>query len=300
MKKIAIIDIGTNSFILLIAEITNGNYNVLNQYFEIPRLGANLMLDGTISEESLTSGVISLKKFRKIIENEKVDIVLPIATAVLREAKNNNEVKKVLDNIIGTEIKVISGTQEAEFSFLGAINTNDDCFVIDVGGGSTEIIFGENKQIKFSQSFPIGAAKLKSKFSNHIGKIDKIEKSVNYLKEIFNLNCKIPQKFRLIGVGGTITTLAYILNNLSKYDPNSINGTLLSYEQNKLLFEKLREIDAIELSKKYNIHPKRADILTSGQLIYLVLQEYFKFADVEVSTLGLRFGILKKYIIENS
>ncbi len=198
------------------------------------------------------------------------------------------------------EIEVISGKQEAEFSFMGAVNTNDECIIIDVGGGSTEIIFGHNQQIQFSQSFQIGAAKLKSKFFNTQIDAGSIEKSIKYIKSMINLDFEFPKNSKLIGVGGTITTLAHIISGLNAYDSGLINNTIIDYTRNKTLFEELINLESIQISSKYNVHPKRADILTSGQLIYLVLQELFNFADIQVSTQGLRFGILKKYIQENS
>ena len=298
--KIAVIDIGTNSFILLIAEIKNKEFKVLNQYFEIPRLGANLTVDNTIDQESINYAIQSLHNFKKIIDEHKIDVVIPVATAVLREAKNNLQVKELLSKVIGVDIEVISGKQEAEFSFMGAVSTNDECIIIDVGGGSTEIIFGYDQQIQFSESFPIGAAKLKSKFFHTQINSGSIEKSIKYIKSMLNIDFEFPKNSKLIGVGGTITTLAHIISGLNAYDSCLINNTIISYQRNKTLFEELFKLESMQISNKYNIHPKRADILTSGQLIYLVLQELFNFADIKVSTQGLRFGILKKYIQENS
>lgn len=298
--KIAVLDIGTNSFILLIAEIKNKEFEVLNQYFEIPRLGANLTVDNTIDQESINHAIQCLNKFKKIIDEQKIDVVIPVATAVLREAKNNLQVKELLSKVLGVDIEVISGKQEAEFSFKGAVNTNDECIIIDVGGGSTEIIFGHDQQIQFSKSFPIGAAKLRSKFFNTQIDAGSIEKSINYIKSMINIDFEFPKNSKLIGVGGTITTLAHIISGLNAYDSSLINNTIISYQRNKTLFEELIKFESSQISSKYNIHPKRADILTSGQLIYLVLQELFNFADIQISTQGLRFGILKKYILENS
>lgn len=298
--KLAIIDIGTNSFILLIAEVCNGNYKVLNQYFELPRLGANLSIDNTIDPISINNAIQSLSKFRKIIEEHSIDVVIPVSTAVLREAENSFQVKELLNETLGVNIDVISGEQEAEFSFLGAISTNDEVVVIDVGGGSTEIIFGHNQQIQYRQSFPIGAAKLKTMFFKTQIEPNNITESLNYIKSTIKINQKFFKNSRLIGVGGTITTLAYIANGLKVYEPDLINHTILSFKNNKTLFDELIKLNPNDISNKYNIHPKRADILTSGQLIILVLQELFNLADIQVSTQGLRFGILKKYLRENS
>ncbi len=298
--KIAVIDIGSNSFILLIAEVKNQSFEVINQYFEIPRLGANLMIDGSISSESISNAIDSLVKFRQIIEKNQVDIVIPIATAVLREASNKDEVRQILSKVLGFDIKVISGEQEALYSFWGAVDNNEISLVVDVGGGSTEIIYGNTDRIEFLKSFPIGATKLKSQFFIDSFNSKAINEATNYLKSIFRFDYEFPTNISFIGVGGTITTLAYILNNLQNYDPSAIQNTIINYTQNQSLFYNLIKLSPKELSEKYKIHPRRSDILTSGQLIYLTLQEQFNKTVIKVSTQGLRFGILKKYFKENS
>jgi len=298
--KIAVIDIGSNSFILLIAEIKNQIFEVINQYFEIPRLGANLMIDGSISSESISNAIDSLVKFRQIIEKNQVDIVIPIATAVLREASNKDEVRQILSKVLGFDIKVISGEQEALYSFWGAVDNNEISLVVDVGGGSTEIIYGNIDRIEFLKSFPIGATKLKSQFFLDSFNSKVINEATNYLKSIFRFDYEFPTNISFIGVGGTITTLAYILNNLQNYDPGAIQNTIINYTQNKTLFYNLIKFSPNEIAEKYKIHPHRADVLTSGQLIYLTLQEQFNKTVIKVSTQGLRCGILKKYLKENS
>lgn len=298
--KIAVVDIGSNSFILLIAEIQNQSFNVINQYFEIPRLGANFTIDGTISKDSLSNAIDSLKKFRKIIEDNQVDVVIPVATAVLREATNKDDVKELLSQVLGHQILVISGEEEARFSFWGAVDNNENSLVVDVGGGSTEIIFGNLDQIYFLRSYPIGAAKLKSKLFDKTINPTKVKEATNFLKSVFRFDYDFPSYVNFVGVGGTITTLAYILNHLPNFDPDAIQNTTISYEQNISLFNELIKFSPNQLAKKFKIHPRRADILIPGQLIYIILQEIFGKIYIKVSTRGLRFEILKKYLKENS
>lgn len=296
-KKIAIIDIGTNSFILLIATIENTEIKDIQQFFRIPRLGENLALDGTISNSSIQKAKQALYEFKQIIYTTQVDEVYPVATAVLREANNKESAKQELEEAIGCEIKILTGDEEARYSFIGAAPQNGKCIVIDVGGGSTEIIFGQDQKITFSQSFPIGATKIKTLFFNDQIDQTKIELAKRHIKEIINSEPFHESNYeKLIGVGGTITTLAKISQNLETYDAEKINDHIISFHRNIEIFQSLIKMNSLEISEKFKINLHRADILTSGQIIYIVLQEIFKHQPIYVSINGLRFGILKDFL----
>lgn len=297
--KIAVIDIGTNSFILMFAKVVGDDIEVLNQYFEIPQLGDNLMVDNTISYKAIDNAKVVLKKFREIIENDKVDKVLPIATAVLRQAENSKQVRKILSEVLGYEIKVISGDEEARLSYLGAINSDQNANVIDIGGGSSEIISGKNGNIIYTKSTPIGAVKLQQRFFPYF-KYDliSIDQAIDYIESFLINFDKHPIDFsnELVGVGGTITTLAHILSGEKAYNPDLIHNYQLEYQRNLDLFSELISYSPEGLSKKYNINIKRARILPAGHLILIALQEFFDTKPLRVSTYGLRYGILKNFI----
>lgn len=297
--KIAIIDIGTNSFILMIAKVTGYEFEVLHQYFEIPQLGDNLIVDNTISHKAIDNAIIVLKKFRDIIENDKVDVVLPVATAVLRQAENRDQVCKQLSEVLGSNIKVASGDEEARLSYLGAIKINESANLLDIGGGSSEITSGKKGKIIYTKSTPIGAVKIQQRFFP-FNKYDlvAIDQALDYIETFLSNIDKETIDFtnELVGVGGTITTLAHILSGEKAYNSDLIHNYSLEYQRNLDLFAELSSYSPEGLSKKYGINIKRARILPAGQLILIALQEFFERKPLRVSTCGLRFGILKNYI----
>ncbi len=297
--KIAVIDIGTNSFILMIAKVTGNEFEVLHQYFEIPQLGDNLMIDNTISPQAIDNAIIVLKKFREIIENDKVDDVLPVATAVLRQAENRRQVQNILSEILGHEIKVISGDEEARLSYLGAIKANQNANVIDIGGGSTEVISGKDGNIIYTKSTPIGAVKIQQRFFPY-NKYDlvAINQALDYIRSFLSNIDKETIEFtnELVGVGGTITTLAHILTGNKVYNRDLIHNYRLDYQRNLDLFSELTAYSPEKLAEQFGINPKRAKVLPAGQLILIAMQEFFEKKPLQVSTYGLRYGIIKNYI----
>jgi len=298
--KVAAIDIGTNSFILLIAEIINGKIIPIVEEFAIPRLGENIAHTHLISHDAIERSIEVLKHFKKIIDDNKVQNVYPIGTAVLREAKNSNIVASLLSEILNVPVKIISGEEESELSFIGAISNFKDeqeiLTTIDIGGGSTELVIGSKEKIIDRISIPIGASKIKELFfSNDQYSDDFIESANSFIdKNLGNLDNFFSNK--LVGIGGTITTLAFILSGINTYDDNIINGFQLAFNDNYLLFQKLINFTPFELAKRFNIDLKRADILLSGQLILIKIQEKLKKKNIQVSSKGLRFGVIEKYL----
>lgn len=300
--KIASLDIGTNSFILLIAEIVDGAIIPIHQEFEIPRLGENLAKNHLISNDAIIRSVEVLNKFKIILQKYNPEIILPIATAVLRDSGNAEEVQRILSDTLGKRINVICGEEEASYSFWGIMNTlKSDSLnysTIDIGGGSTEIISGNVSKINFSVSLPIGAAKLRDLFFNNDTyddiQIEKCRQNIN--STLAKLNSANINTDKVIGVGGTITTLAFIKSNSEKYDSEMIDNIILNLDDLSHIFNKIRRQSPEEISQTYNIHRLRADILLPGLMILEQMMNKIEITELSVSSRGLRFGIIRNYL----
>ncbi|HPD33140.1 MAG TPA: hypothetical protein PKV40_02195 [Candidatus Kapabacteria bacterium] len=299
--RIASLDIGTNSFLMLIAQIENSNIIPICDEIAIPQLGTDLTTNDIITEKSLKRGEEALKKFRKIIDNYNVDIVIANATEIFRRAKNSYEIINKLSQRIGAKINIISPEREAYLSFLGAIPDNRLWTVVDIGGGSTEIITGKENEIFYNISLPIGSLILKNQFfQNNIPSEKEILNAKENINVIINKNINEFPQSNFIGIGGTITTLAMIALGMKEFVPQLIDNYIFKYEKNLAQTEQLSKMSAEEIATQFNIHSKRAEILFAGALIFLLIQEKFGKSDFYISSKGLRYGAIKDFLIENS
>ena len=166
---VASIDIGTNTILLLIAEVNleTGNIKTVENSYRIPRIGKGLLLGNPMPDENVKRMFTVVSEYSEIIKKHKCEKVLVTGTNALRIAINTPSIIRKLKEKFGYELNVISGKEEAKLSFLGATNSyneNKNLLVIDIGGGSTEIILGKGREIHFSKSYPVGVVTLTEKF----------------------------------------------------------------------------------------------------------------------------------------
>lgn len=300
--RIASIDIGTNTILMLIVEsIGNSEFQILNQQFSTPRLGEGVDKNGIISQNAIDRALEVLSNYKKICNDYKVDVIKAVGTSALRDAKNSSEVLKIFKSILNYDVEVISGENEAYLSFIGSVNSTKRSLLIDIGGGSTELIIGENNQIQNRISLQIGAVRITEKFFKNIYPINDnfYNDAINYIKEQLN-NFKIDSKIEFIySVAGTPCSIATALKGIPDYEVDKVDGEKIYIEDIQNILNKFKLMNPNEISEKYLINPKRADIIAAGTLIlYLILQQYNLNYTI-VSSKGLRFGIIKDFLIKN-
>lgn len=300
--RIASIDIGTNTILMLIVEsIGNLEFHILNQQFSTPRLGEGVDKNGIISQNAIDRALEVLINYKKICNDYKVDVIKAVGTSALRDAKNSSEVLKIFKSILNYDVEVISGENEAYLSFIGSVNSTKRSLLIDIGGGSTELIIGENNQIQNRISLQIGAVRITEKFFKNIYPINDnfYNDAINYIKEQLN-NFKIDSKIEFIySVAGTPCSIATALKGIPDYEVDKVDGEKIYIEDIQNILNKFKLMNPNEISEKYLINPKRADIIAAGTLIlYLILQQYNLNYTI-VSSKGLRFGIIKDFLIKN-
>lgn len=298
-KLRAIIDIGTNSVRLFIAELYNGYINKKYlKLMEITRLGEDVDKNGFLKDEAIERTVNVLKNYKNIIDNYKITNIKVCATSATRDSSNKdifiNKVKKETD----LNIECISGEQEGTYCFngiLSEIDNNKKFIAIDIGGGSTEIIIGNKENIEFIKSFNFGSVRLKEKFfknENYKENIAKMEKFVYNMLNETELKHINFDEYELIGVAGTVTTQVSVLKRLKEYDTNEIHNYLLTIdeiEKNLNLFMS-KSID--ERKEIIGLHPKRAEVIVSGTLILKILLKYFNKRVILVSENDILEGIM--------
>ena len=292
--RIAGIDIGTNTILMVIGEkYQTGELKFIRNEHSIARLGEGVDKTHLIKPEAIERAKIILTEYKNICDKNNVKYVSASGTSALRDAQNREEVINELSSFIGTEIKVITGEEEARLSYLGTIEDDKLYTVVDIGGGSTEFITGENKIIKTRHSISIGAVRLTERyFKQQPAGISDFQKAETYIIESLNKIKKEDYNGELIGVAGTPTTLAAVAQGITKFEKGKVHNFILNYETINNIFNNLKVLTIEGIKGINGIHPDRADIITAGTLILKSIMNFYGIDVIRVSTRGLRYGIL--------
>ncbi len=301
--NIASIDIGTNTILLLIAKIVNNNdiMPLLNVY-RMPRIGEGLINSGLIKEEKINLMIDVLNEYKEICKKYNCDKIILFATQAMRAAKNNTDIiKKVLDNT-GLSIEIIPGQTEAQLSFNGAVaafkSVNSNKVVIDIGGGSTEIIYGNSEKIIYSNSFKFGVVTLTESL---LTEIPYSEFQIKDLYNYVNANCVIPfsteQSTSVIAISGTPTSLSCMKQLVFKYSDEVVENTTLDKDELDKLINDLSILTPQQALAKYGqVLVGRSDVILAGAIILQIIREKLNASKIIVSTQGLRHGIIYNYL----
>lgn len=299
MKK-ASIDIGSNTILLLVAEVEN--QKIITQFEDESRvtsLGKNLDINEEFLEESMNSSFKALSEYKKIIEKYDIPIsdVIVTATEASRVAKNASQFFKRIKKELGFSIQVISGAGEAFYTAFGvvkgsSINT-DKVIVMDIGGASTELIKIQISPFKILESVSLPVGSVRATDWLYEGKFD-VE-----LERIFS-KFDISPYFTnyLICVAGSMTSLGAMIKGLKEFDANNVHGLNVSMN-NFLKFNKNLQSQSVdEIQKDYPFLEKRAPYIKGGALLGQLIGEKLTVEKFEVSTLGLRYGTILKGAID--
>lgn len=289
-SRIAVLDIGTNTCLMLIAEMKDGKPNAVLDLLESPRLGEGIKQTGIISPEAMKRAAKVIKNYNKIAHKNKVDRVFAFGTSPFRDAKNVDEVLDYFYKKVDLEVEVFSGESEARFGFYGAVFDlpQKDFAVIDIGGGSTEVSFFDNNEFSFT-SVDFGSVKGKEMFFS--GQQD-INKAEEYISSIWKgISKDIIDGKSLVGLAGTPTVLAAMSKGLPDFDENKIHGTTLSLSEVNDFTDKLLSMSEKDILKLGSIMSGREDIVKPGAMILRGFMNNFGFDEIIVSTKGARYGV---------
>jgi exopolyphosphatase/guanosine-5'-triphosphate,3'-diphosphate pyrophosphatase len=292
--RLAAIDIGTNTILMVIGEKNHdGTLSFIRNEHSIARLGENVSKTKVIKYEAVERAKKVLLNYKRICDDCNVIRISAAGTSALRDAVNRYDVIEELSTIIGTEIKVIPGEEEARLSFIGTIENDRPSIVLDIGGGSTEFIYGENQNVIYRHSLNIGAVRITEKFfKTQPTTENSIHEAESFIIESLNNIDSTTFKGELIGVAGTPTTLAAMTQELTKFEKEKVHNFILEFNTINKIFNKIKTLTVEEIKSLKGIHPERADIITAGTLIIISVMKYFRIDKCTVSTRGLRYGIL--------
>ncbi len=298
MKK-AVIENGTNSTRMLIGEIEEEEINVIKKELITTRLGEGVDSSKHLKNEAMKRGLEALREFKKVIDNYNIKTVKLVGTSALRDVKNVEEFIEKVNTQIGYKLEVISGKKEAELIYKGVTQDLEfnDYIIIDIGGGSTEFIWKKRDDEEINmKSVDIGAVRLTERFidkkENSLGRnvVNDISTYVNKTlsKKIDNL----PGINNLIGVGGTITTMASIMLKLEKYNPEAIHNYILKYADINKVMNILRKLTIKRRGKIKGLNPDRADIIVPGIIILLETMKTLRNLNLRVSDYDILHGLV--------
>lgn len=287
------IDIGSNSIRLIIAEVENNKIkNIIYQEKATTKLAANINKTGILQEEPFNKSINVLAGFRKALNKYNVEKIKTVATSAVREAANGKEFINAAKNS-GIEISIISGKEEGMLEYLGVCSGFDagrQPLILDVGGGSSEIIYMQDNNELHTESHKIGVVKMADMFDFQKSSTEILEKCSAYIKEFFK-DVTIPNNIQnFIATAGTATTLAAIDMEMTEYDYNKVNGYKITKEK---VIEILNKVYSTPYNKRLEIKGMdkgREDLIIPGILIILEILKKTNLNIITVSDFGLREG----------
>jgi exopolyphosphatase / guanosine-5'-triphosphate,3'-diphosphate pyrophosphatase len=296
----AVVDIGTNSTRLFIAEVCDGRIReVLERRTEITRLGAGVDADGRLSEEAMERVFAVLDTHRALIDRHRVTDAVAALTSAVRDAANGEEFAAAVRSRWGLEPHVLSGDEEARLTFLGATSERDPSdrtpiLVIDIGGGSTEFVIGTGREMQFHVSNQAGVVRQTERFLHSDPPTGpELEALARDVRKI--LRAGVPEERRravqhAIAVAGTATSMASIAQELEPYDPDKVEGYVVTVSECRRICERLAGLTLAERREVRGLHPDRAPTIVAGAIILLETLALFGRDAVEVSEHDILIG----------
>jgi exopolyphosphatase/guanosine-5'-triphosphate,3'-diphosphate pyrophosphatase len=299
MTRVAVVDIGTNSTRLLVADVaSSGTVSTLVRRSTVTRLGAGVDASGSLSAEAIDRVFRTLEDYSEEIASHDCVANLAVLTSAVRDAANGPEFAERIRHDFSLDARVLAGEEEAQLTFLGAMHdresSSEPTVVVDIGGGSTEFIVGHDSIAGFHVSLPAGVVRMSER---HIRTDPPAPAELQHLahdvREVFLAGLPPAQRApvtRGIAVAGTATSAASIAQELDPYDPARVQGYPLELATVELLLARLADMDEAQRRSVVGLHPDRAPTIVAGMILLAEALRAFELDCVEVSEHDILFG----------
>jgi len=294
----ASIDLGTNTCLMLIAEVESGYAKkVLGDYARIVRLGEGVDKTRCLRPDAIERTLMCLDEYMQIISKAGIlpgDVVC-VATSQARDAENGGDFFLRVEAEWGFRFRVISGKDEARLSFIGSLlpgMEQSNHAVVDIGGGSTEFVTAKEDRsidlgsVRFTERYLKSDPVIDEEFSICLDQID------NELEGLIDWRSSLPSDMQMLAVAGTATTLASWHLGQEAFNANEVEKVRLTDGNLRQMVEDLKRMTIAERRDQVGIEPKRADVLLAGAMIMWRTMEKLKFYTCNISSRGLRYGVL--------
>lgn len=314
--RVATIDIGTNTVLLLIAERRDeGELVAVEEHATITRLGQGVDETKRLAPEAIARTTECLDRYAEIVRAAGVDRVAVVGTSAMRDAGGGEEIRAHVRQRFGVEARTISGDEEARLTFAGALSglpraqTEGEVLVFDIGGGSTEVVIGRpaedgQRVLGFAASFDVGSVRLTERHVHHDPPLPAEIAAVRAAaRDVFagvprpgprNANESATAANAPVGIAGTVTTLAAVALGLAKYDATRVHGLELPVARLEEVVAALAAKPLEERKKTVGLEPKRADVIVAGSLLALAFLDRVAAAALTVSDRGVRWGLAEE------
>lgn len=304
----ASVDIGTNTVLLLVAEKSGGKLKLLHEEQRMPRLGKRVDANKNLHEESMKRVIHSLKEYHRLLADNFPAIVNPpivTATSAVRDAPNKGHFLRAVEDTTGWRVKVLSGEDEAQTTYRGALSVLNPellqgrhTLVLDIGGGSTEFALGESGRLLAAQSLDMGSVRYTERyFRSQIPTEEEMVQVADAAQVLMqNLSGHLEtgrENLLMVGVAGTITSIAAIEAGLSYYEANRLNGMILPYSAVQKYRRRFESLSPSTIEKEYaSFLTGRGEVITAGLIILEEAMAFYNKRELIVSTGGIRHGSL--------
>jgi exopolyphosphatase/guanosine-5'-triphosphate,3'-diphosphate pyrophosphatase len=295
VRRVAVVDLGTNSTRLLVADVADGAVNEVDRRLTITRLGEGVDARRLLLPTAVARVRNALSDYRRALEQQAAERTLAFATSAVRDAENGEAFLGEIEWSYGFVTRLLSGHEEALMTFRGVAagrSLEDDTLVLDVGGGSTELIVGGPGGVSFHESLDLGCVRLKERFlaSDPPGG-DELAVCSDFVRA--TLGEHVPAEVRparAIGVAGTVTTLATLDLDLAEEDPEVVHGHRMTAEWIAAETERLAALPLARLRELRGLHPDRAPVIVAGAVVVHETLAHFGLGSLEASEHDIMHG----------
>ncbi len=295
--RVAVVDMGSNSTRLLVADVEDGEISELERHSTVTRLGRGVDTSRKLSADAIEDVCDTVADYLALVESHAPAHLVAIATSAVRDAENSGAFIGELRERFALDARTLSGDDEARLTYQGACHGRsvaEETLVVDIGGGSTELVVGSGPEVSFHASLNAGTVRHTERHISHDpAEQTELETLANDVRSLID-GCLRGSDFALarkgIGVAGTPTSLAAIDQVLDPYDPDAVHGSTLALGSIQRMLSELASMSLAERLEVTGLHPGRAPTIVAGVVILIQVMRAFGLSEIEVSEHDILYG----------
>jgi exopolyphosphatase/guanosine-5'-triphosphate,3'-diphosphate pyrophosphatase len=288
--RVAVVDIGTNSTRLLIADVSDGHIEQLERHTTVTRLGEGVDRSGRLLDAAIERVLSTCARYKRVIDRSSVDRTVAVLTSAVREAVNGPELERTLRERFGFDAETISGEREALLTYIGATSARayrEPLVVVDIGGGSTELVVGRGGSVDFHVSTRAGSVRhTERELHSDPPTVEELRLCEEAVRD--EIQQAVPDDVRRgvadgVAVAGTPTSFAAIDQRLDPFDPERVDGYRLTMAACERILAELAAVPLAARREIAGLHPDRAPTIVAGGIILIEAMRTFSLDSIEVS-----------------